>query len=275
MDCVVWRTLWQLFLLTAAFGYSCDHSTYKELTLGKTHYNLVHDTRILYPSSTGSYPVFTWLHGWQLEGANYDEILCDAAKGNIIICMQMDRNFVGEQLDVDAKLLMAYLHDPHTGILPKISSSAILPGYSYTHVGLGGHSRGGGVIAYAYSHGIIVDADFSAVVFVDAVTALKSDVPNVVRLNKTMVHAIYFNDAHSSCVVNGWPQFGDKFDCKDIKVTDAGPAGCQHMDVVSGVASWLPVCRSWNSSIKEMCKAKVRQEIAFAGFGPAVPSVLV
>merc|ERR1712129_79795 len=114
----------------------------------------------------------------------------------------------------------------------------------------------------------------SAAVFVDAVTALKSDVPNIVRLNQTIVRAIYFDDAHSLCVVNGWPRFGGNFACKDIHVIDAGSAGCQHMDVVSGLASWLPVCHS-NSSIKEMCKVKVRQEIASAGFGPVVPSVLI
>merc|ERR1719492_421278 len=187
MDRVVRRTVCQLALLTAVFGYSCDRSAYKVLTLDQTTYSLVHSTRILYPASNGSYPVFTWLHGWQLEGANYDEILCDAAQSNIVICMQMDRNFLGEQLDVDAKLLMPYLHDPHKGILPKIGSSAVLPGYSYTYIGLGGHSRGGGVIAYAYSHGIIADADFGAVVFVDAVTVRKSDVPNRVKLNQTVV----------------------------------------------------------------------------------------
>jgi len=274
MDRIARRTLFHLVLLTAAFGHSCEHSSYNVVTLSKTAYSLVHSTRILYPTNAGSYPVFTWLHGWQLEGANYDEILCDAAKSNIVICMQMDRNFVGEQLDVDSKSLMPYLHDPHDGVLPKIGSPAILPGYSYTRIGLGGHSRGGGVIAYAYSHGIIVDADFSAVVFVDPVTALKSDVPKLVRLNRTIMRSMYFNDVHSSCVVNGWPQFGDKFVCNDINVIDAGPAGCQHMDIVSGLASLLPVCHS-NSSIKEMCKAKARQEIASAGFGPAAGSVLV
>lgn len=274
MHCIARQTLCQLAVLTAAFGYSCDHNAYKVLTLSKTTDSLIHSTRILYPANAGSYPVFIWLHGWQLEGANYDEILCDAAKSSIIICMQMDPNFVGEQLNVDAELLLPYLHDPRKGILPKIGSSAILHRYSYTYIGLGGHSRGGGVIAYAYSHGIIVDADFSAVVFVDAVTALKSDVPNVVRLNKTIVRAMYFNDAHSSCVVNGWPQFGDKFNCKEINVIDAGSVGCQHMDIVSGLASLLPVCHS-NLSTKEVCKAKARREIASAGFGPVVVSVLV
>jgi len=266
--------LWQLAFLATVYAYPCDHDAYKELSLDKLDHGLVHSTRMLYPVAPGSYPVLTWLHGWQLEGASYDEILCDSAKSNIIICPQMDRNFAGEQLDKDSKLLMPYLYDTEKGILTKISSSKILPGYGYTHVGLGGHSRGGGVIAYAYSHGIVSDASFSSLIFVDPVTASNSDVPNTVTLNRTKVRSMYFNDAKSSCVVNGWPQFGDKFVCRDLKVTNAGPAGCQHMDVVSGPISWLPICHS-NSTIEEMCKGLARHEIASAGFGPASGSVLV
>jgi len=233
-------------------------------------YNLIHTTRILYPKTPGSYPVLTFLHGFMLTLATYDQILCDAAKSNIVILLQMKERLLNEGLEQDAKLLIPYLHDKTKGILPRIGSSEVLPGYSYIkgHVGIGGHSRGGGVVAYAYSHKIIDDDDFSGVAFIDPVVLKEDDVPNPVSLQKTKVRALYFNDPQSLCVVHGWPSFGDKFvSCKDIRVNDGAPAGCKHMDVVSSWGKILPICHSNNTQV---CMAKARSCIAAAGFGPAI-----
>merc|ERR1712226_1685719 len=87
-----------------------------------------------------------------------------------------------------------------------------------------------------------------------------------VTLVRTKVRAMYFNDAESPCVAKGWLDFGKQFNCTDINVLDAAPFGCQHMDIVSGMASILPICRS-NRSVQAICKAKAREEIASAGFG--------
>lgn len=98
-------------------------------------------------------------------------------------CLPVQRTHESLQLDKDAKLLLPYLHDPEKGVLPRLGGD-VLPGYQYTTVGVGGHSRGGGVIAYAYSHSIVKDGDFSAVVFMDPVTAFPSDVP---QLSATLI----------------------------------------------------------------------------------------
>merc|ERR1712205_87784 len=116
-----------------------------------------------------------------------------------------------------------------------------------SNIGIGGHSRGGGVIAYAYSNNIVKDGDFSGVAFIDPVILQLSDVPNIVSLQKTKVRTLYFNDPQSICVTHGWPSFGGKFDSsKDIQVTDAASAGCKHMDVLSSWGSLLPLCHSKN-----------------------------
>lgn len=255
-------------LTTSAVAFTCDHDAYLERNLPQDEYNLIHTTRILYPKAKGSYPVFVWLHGFDLTVQSYDKILCDAAKSNIVIAFQMKFRLVAEGLEDDAKLIKPYLHDETKGILPRIGSSKILPGYAYTDVGIGGHSRGGGVIAYGYSHSILKDGDFHGVAFIDPVIRDDPDVPNSVNLQKTIVRVLYFNDAKSVCVTRGWPDFGSKFSSSaDLKVTNATSSGCKHMDVVSSWGSLLPICNSGND---DLCQEFARKNIAAAGFGPAL-----
>jgi hypothetical protein len=256
------RVVFFALLLARALAFTCDHSAYKELNLEQGAANLIHTTRILYPTTPGSYSVLTWFHGFMLTLQTYDQILCEAAKSHIVICLQMKERLLSEGLDADAKLIKPYLYDDAKGILPRIGSSSILPGYSYTQVALGGHSRGGGVIAYAYSHGIVADGDFSSVAFVDPVVLQDKDVSKSVSLTKTKVRTLFFNDPQSLCVTKGWPQFGDKFaGCSDLKVTNA--TECKHMDVLSSWGSILPICHGDANEIAT-CMALARNVIAAA-----------
>jgi len=85
---------------------------------------------------------------------------------------------VSEGLEEDAQSITPYLYDTTQGILPRIGTK-ILSGYSYTNVGFAGHSRGGGVLAHAFTSNILADGDYSAVAFIDPVVANPAkDVPN-------------------------------------------------------------------------------------------------
>jgi len=235
------------------------------MNLNKGKNNLIHDTRILHPNAAGSYPVLTFLHGFALDIEVYDGILCDAAEDNIVILFQMKFRALNEGLDEDAKSITPYLHDADQGILPRIGNE-ILSGFSYTHVGLGGHSRGGGVLAHAYSGKILDDGDYSSVTFIDPVVMnAQTDLPNAIRLTKTKVRTLYFNDPKSICVTHGWPDtISNSIDAKDIHVEDAPE--CKHMDVVTSWGSILPLCHSGNGA---ECKAKAIATLASAGFGEA------
>jgi pimeloyl-ACP methyl ester carboxylesterase len=240
-------------------------SGHEVLNLDKDTANLVHTTRILYPQAPGAYPVLTFLHGFALDIETYDQILKDAAESCIVILFQMKFRALNEGLDEDAALLDPYLHDPTQGILPRIGSS-ILSGYSVTSVGLGGHSRGGGVLAYALSHGLVQDGDYSAVVLIDPVVMkLDTDVAEAVALERTKLRVTFYNDDKSMCVTNGWPDFGGKFSATDLDVLEESQ--CKHMDVCSSWGSILPLCHSFNGAD---CKAKARALIADAGFGEAL-----
>jgi len=236
---------------------------YETLYLKQNDANLIHNTRILYPSAPGAYPALVFLHGFALDVQTYDEILKDAAEDSIVILFQMKFRALNSALDEDANLLEPYLHDSEKGILPRIGDS-IMQGYSTTHIGLAGHSRGGGVLSYAFTHGIVKDGDYSALVLIDpVVNNPDSDVPAVVTLEKTMVRATYFNDDASVCVTHGWPDaIGAKFDVKDIDVVVADK--CKHMDVCSSWGGILPLCHSSNG---DQCKDIARALIADAGFG--------
>jgi len=245
-------------LITMAAGH-------KVLNLNQLTANLVHTTRILYPEAPGAYPVLTFLHGFALDIDAYDQILKDAADSCIVILFQMKFRALNEGLDEDAALLEPYLHDPTKGILPRIGSS-VLSGYSVTSVGLGGHSRGGGVLSYALSHGLVKDGDYSAVVLIDPVVMhVDTDVAEDVALEVTKLRVSFFDDDESICVTNGWPDFGGKFAAKDFQVVNAPE--CKHMDVCSSWGGILPLCHSSNGAA---CKAKARALLADAGFGAAL-----
>jgi len=247
----------KLLAVSVAFAPCMAHET---LSLKQGADNLIHNTRILYPSIPGDYPVFTFLHGFALDVETYDQILKDVAEHSIVILFQMKFRVVTEGIDEDAGLLQPYLHDADQGILPRIGDS-ILAGYSYSSVALGGHSRGGGVLAYAYSHGIVKDGDYSALVLIDPVVAHPdTDVPSVALLDKTKLRVIYFNDADSSCVTNGWPDaISAAFSATDVQVISAPE--CKHMDVCSSWGGVLPLCHSGNA---DECKQQARDLIADA-----------
>lgn len=227
--------------------------------------NLVHTTRVLYPKAAGSYPVLTFLHGFALDVESYDDILCGVATENIVILFQMEFRAVKEGLEEDAQSLTPYLYDADKGILPRIGTQ-ILSGYSYTKVGLAGHSRGGGVLAHAFTANILADGDFSAVAFLDPVIMHPDkDVPNSIKLEKTKVRALYFNDPQSICVTHGWADaIGEKIDARDIAVTNSSE--CKHMDVCSSWVTLLPLCHSKNAA---ECKDQAVALLADAGFGSA------
>jgi len=224
--------------------------------------NLVHTTRILYPKAVGSYPVLTFLHGFSLDVNSYDDILCGVAAENIVILFQMKFRAVSEGLEEDAQSITPYLYDTTQGILPRIGTK-ILSGYSYTNVGFAGHSRGGGVLAHAFTSNILADGDYSAVAFIDPVVANPAkDVPNSIKLEKTKVRAMYFNDPQSICVTHGWADaIGEKIDARDIAVTNSSE--CKHMDVCSSWVTLLPLCHSSNAA---ECKDKAVALLADAGF---------
>lgn len=254
-----------------AFALFCGFaaSAHKTLNLNQDVANLIHTTRILYPSAPGSYPVLTFLHGFALDISVYDKILSDASEKAIVILFQMKFRAIDEGLDEDANLLVPYLYDSEKGILPRIGDS-ILKGYTATDVSFGGHSRGGGVLSYAYTHGLLKDGDYESVVLIDPVVMYpKTDVPNVASLRKTKMRVAYFNDDESTCVTNGWPDtISAKFNVKDIKVVSAPE--CKHMDVCSSWGGILPLCHSSNG---DECKARARDLIADAVFGAALAIV--
>jgi hypothetical protein len=235
------------------------------INLNQAVANLVHTTRILYPKAAGSYPVLTFLHGFALDVESYDEILCGVAEDNIVILFQMKFRAVQEGLEEDAQSIAPYLYDADKGILPRIGTK-ILSGYSYTHIGFAGHSRGGGVLAHAFTSNILSDGDYSAVAFIDPVVMHPDkDLPNSIKLRSTKVRALYFNDPESICVTHGWPDaIGDKVDAVDIAVSNSSE--CKHMDVCSSWVSAVPMCRS--SNVDE-CREKAVALLADAGFGPA------
>lgn len=243
-----------------ALPLSCPTSEYTAVTLNETA-GLIHPTRVLYPAVPGAYPAFLFLHGFDLNVNSYDTILCEAATKNIVILFSMPIRFLHEALQEDAESLMPYLHDSQKGILPRIGT--FLPGYSYTRLGLGGHSRGGGVIAHAYTNHILTDMDFSAVVFIDpVVTFPKTDLPDSVYLETTKVRALSLNP-HSVCVTHGWiDAISTKISGADLTATNA--TECNHLDVVSGILGKVPLCHSKNG---DECMQKARVEIAEAGFG--------
>merc|ERR1711862_593597 len=162
--------------------------------------------------------------------------------------------------DEDAASLKPYLNDADKGILPRIGNS-IMQGYSMTgSISLGGHSRGGGVLSYAYTNGIVNDGEFHSVTLIDPVVMhLDADVPQIAHLSSTKLRVTYYNDAESTCVTNGWPDtIGAKFDAKDVNIISSPE--CKHMDVCSGGSGGIvPLCKSSNG---DACKAKARALIA-------------
>jgi len=172
---------------------------------------------------------------------------------------------IKEGLEEDAQSITPYLYDSNKGILPRIGTK-ILSGYSYSNVGFAGHSRGGGVLAHAFTSNILADGDYSAVAFIDPVIMHKDkDLPNSIKLQKTKVRALYFNDPQSICVTHGWADaIGDKIDAADIAVTNSSE--CKHMDVCSSWVSIIPLCHSSNSA---ECKDKAIALLADAGFRSA------
>lgn len=256
------RALSLLLAGPALANFMCDNSTYGVLTLSADNNHTLRDTRILYPKAPGAYPVFTFLHGFMMRDLTvYDEILCDSAKDTIIVIMQMSFRVVREGLKPSSEILKPYLFNETVGVLPRIGSQ-ILPGYSYTFVGVGGHSRGGGVLAYGYSHSILSDNDFTGMALIDPVILLESDVAGNVTLSKTKVRTLFFRKG--KCVTHGWAEFGPQFSgCADLQVANASQ--CDHMDVVD-IASF-PMCTTDHG---DEFKALARQDIAAAGFGPAV-----
>lgn len=250
------------FLCSLATAAACSRST-RVATFQQGHDNLIHNTRILYPKAAGAYPSLVFLHGFALDLEVYDKILCDSAENNIVILFQMKMHMIGEALGPDAELLMPYLYDSEKGIMPRIGTT-FLPGFSYTRVGLGGHSRGGGVLAYAWSHGILKDGNFTSVTFIDPVVADPDrDVPNAIHLRHTKVRTLYFNDPQSICVTHGWPDaIGAKITANDIDVIDASE--CKHMDPCSSWGSLLPMCHSRHAA---ECKQQCRDSLTSAGYG--------
>lgn len=248
--------------MVASVSAACSSSV-GVLNLNQLTSNLVHNTRILHPKTAGSYPVLTFLHGYDLDVESYDGILCDTAEQNIVILFQMQFRLIAEGLEEDAQSLTPYLHDANQGILPRIGTK-ILSGFSYTHVGLGGHSRGGGVLAHAYTNNLLADGDYSAVAFIDPVVMHPDkDLPNAIMLQKTKVRTLYFNDPESICVTHGWPDaIGNSIDAQDITVTAS--AECKHMDVCSSWSGDVPLCHSSNAA---ECKEKAKELLVDAGFG--------
>lgn len=234
------------------------------LNLNQDIANLVHTTRVLFPKAAGSYPVLTFLHGFALDVESYDDLLCGVAQDNIVILFQMKFRAVEEGLEEDAQSITPYLYDADQGILPRIGTK-ILSGYSYTYVGFAGHSRGGGVLAHAFTSNILTDGDYSAVVFIDPVVMHPDkDVPNSIKLQTTKVRALYFNDPESICVTHGWLDFGDKFDAVDIAVSNSSE--CKHMDVCSSWVTALPLCHSRHAAD---CREMAVALLADVGFGSA------
>jgi len=231
---------------------------------------LIHNTRVLSPKVAGDYPTLIFFHGFALDVEVYDAILCDSAETNIVILPQMAMHPTGECLDADAELIMPYLYDETQGILARMGT--LMPGFSYSRVGLGGHSRGGGVLSYAWSHGLLKDGDFSSVTFIDPVIANPDkDVPNAIMLTKTKVRTLYFNDPQSICVTHGWPDaIGAKISATDIEVVDAPE--CKHMDVCSSWGAFLPMCHSMHTN---ECRGRAMDSLASAGYGGPTLSVTV
>jgi len=248
--------------IVATASAACGRSSSVKVTnLNKAKSNLVHTTRILHPGTPGQYPALTFFHGFALDLDSYDELLCDVAEQNIVILLQMQFHMVSEQLDEDAVLIDPYLNDPDKGILGRIGNT-IMDGYSYSYLGLAGHSRGGGVLSHAWTSEYFKDGDYHSVTLIDPVVAKpETDLPHHVKLQKTKLRAIYFNDPESVCVTKGWLDFGGKLDAKDIHVEQA--AECKHMDVCSSWVDLLPLCVT---SHEGACKQKARDLLAEAGF---------
>lgn len=243
---------------SAACGFS---SPVKVKSLNQVTSNLIHTTRILYPGTPGQYPALTFFHGFGLDLESYDDLLCEVAEQNIVILPQMGFSAVSEKLDKDAVLIDPFLNDAEKGILGRIGNT-IMDGYSYSYLGLSGHSRGGGVLSHAWTSNYFNDGFYHSVTLVDPVVAKPdTDLPNKVKLSKTKLRAIYFNDPESICVTNGWPDFGGKLDAKDIHVEEA--AECKHMDVCSSWVDLLPLCRT---SKGQACQQKARDLLSEAGF---------
>lgn len=244
---------------SAACGLS---SPVRVKSLNQLTSNLIHNTRILYPSTPGQYPVLTFFHGFGLDLESYDELLCPVAEQNIVILPQMEFHAISEALDEDAVLIDPYLNDPEKGILGRIGNT-IMSGYSYSYLGLSGHSRGGGVLSHAWTSNYFNDGDYHSVTLVDPVVAKPdTDLPNSVALQTTKLRAIYFNDADSVCVTNGWLDFGGKIAASDMNVVEA--AECKHMDVCSSWVDLLPLCVTFHQGA---CQDKARNLLAEAGFG--------
>jgi len=236
-------------------------SAFTEVNLDENKDNVIHTTRILHPSQPGSYPVLTFLHGFALNINAYDEILNETAEDHIVILFQMKFRAIAEGLDEDAASLKPYLHDTDKGIMPRIGST-IMQGYSTTgSISLAGHSRGGGVISYAYSNGVFKDGEFDSVALIDPVVMHPTDMPQMGHLSDTKLRVLYFDDAESICVTHGWPDtIQEKFDAKDINVVSSPK--CKHLDVCSGgTAGLIPLCKSSNG---DACKAEARAVIADA-----------
>jgi len=250
------------FLASLASAAACSRST-KIDTFNQGVDNLIHNTRILYPKAVGDYPVLVFLHGFALDIEVYDAILCDSAETNIVILFQMEFNVIGEKLGPDAELIMPYLYDPTQGILPRLGTQ-FLPGYSYSRIGISGHSRGGGVLSYGFSHGILKDGDFTSVTFIDPVVSdPENDVPTARHFRHTKIRTLYFNDPDSICVTHGWPDaIGEKLTADDIVVNSAPE--CKHMDVCSSWGAILPMCHSLHAA---ECKQQARDSLTSAGYG--------
>jgi len=173
----------------------------------------------------------------------------------------MEFHVISEALDEDAVLIDPYLNDAEKGILGRIGTT-IMSGYSYSYVGLAGHSRGGGVLSHAWTSKYFQDGDFHSVTLIDPVVAKpETDLPNYVKLQNTMLRAIHFNDPDSVCVTHGWLDFGGKLDASDLRVEEA--TECRHMDVCSSWVDLLPLCISLHQGA---CKDKARDMLAEAGF---------
>jgi hypothetical protein len=236
-------------------------SPVKVQSLNQLTSNLIHNTRILYPGTAGQYPALTFFHGFALDLESYDELLCPIAENNIVILLQMEFHAISEALDEDAVLIDPYLNDPEKGILGRIGNT-IMKGYSYSYLGLAGHSRGGGVLSHAWTSKYLNDGDFHSVTLLDPVVAnVANDLPSKVTLQKTKLRAIYFNDPESICVTNGWPDFQGKVDATDINVVEASE--CKHMDVCSSWVDLLPLCVTFHQG---ECKQQARDLLTDAGF---------